>query len=108
MNQQEVLDICNWVETHPDHVEDCDEDKPNRLFLWVCLNFDSNVFDYEDPASGAMSGVRTENGCTYVFKGGHRMTCRCNVTPVSGTTRCSFHNAVIFSEKFRDYLDTIN
>lgn len=101
-------DICNWVKTHPDHVEGCDEITPKKVFLWTCLNFDDNVCDYEDFFNCRMKGNNIENGCNYVFKGGPRMACKCNTEPIPRTTRCLFHNATIFCEKFAEYRNAIN
>lgn len=110
---QQIKEICAWVENHPKH--DIEKEfkgcTPAEIFLKLCLDL-TQISDYEDPKNAYMSEEGVENGCTYVFKRGSLMRMRCNCPPVEGTQRCKFHNHLIFSDEFANYIkqyhDNIN
>ena len=108
MNSIQIREIVAWIRAHPDHIYESDgetfeDDTPAEAWYRFCRN-PLLVNEYDDPEFGAMTGTRVPNGCTYIFGSGSCKSVRCNVAPLPGKKRCSFHDHLIFSAEVRDYL----
>ena len=108
MEANQINEIITWIRAHPNHVyesagETFEGDTPAEVWFRFCRN-PSLVNEYEDLDIYTTDASQVVNGCTYIFSSDSCVSGRCNVVPVPGKNRCSFHDHLIFSAEVRDYL----
>lgn len=108
MDSEQINKIVSWILSHLDHVYECDDetfedDSPAEAWARFCRD-PTLVNEYEDCDNHRMLGPQVSQGCTHIFSKGSCKGGRCNVSPVPGNDRCSFHDHPVFSPEVRRLL----
>ena len=108
----EIKSVVQWIIEHPNHFNEQEFNGPiDGLPVEIWHRFLDNpkiINEYENPKSYEMKYRPVANGCTHIFGHGKRHGFLCNVPVPLTYNKCCFHNAVIFSQNLRSYINQLN
>ena len=102
MSIEQICEVVQWIRDHKSSwinvYEDFKGDTPIKAWFRFCAN--PRLISEYDNCDETMLGSPVIGGCDYIFSYGSLKYAEC-LRPVVNNHRCQYHDALIFSTKFR-------